>query len=151
MQNFVNLMPLHFPKKGMRFMTPKILPVAIAAKLCTLTTHLSLQHSCAMCSQTRLIRKVLPHVVKKCRSIALLFDKRNLVAIRKSQHVVSSIDPPTCKYCLQTVPRSNIKRWMARNCACAPDPSTLVDGAKITKRITGKQSAPLLRLPPDAS
>lgn len=71
-------------------------------------------------------------------------DKHNLVAIRKSQHFISSIDPPTCKYCLQTVPRSNIKRWMVRNCACAPDPNTLIDGAKITKHITGKQPAPLL-------
>ena len=68
-------------------------------------------------------------------------DKHNLIAIRNKQHFVSSIDPPTCKHCLQTVTRSYIKRWMVRNCPCAPGPATLFDSKQITKRITGKQPA----------
>ena len=78
-------------------------------------------------------------------------DKHNLVAIRRCQHFISSIDPPTCKHCLQTVSRNYIKRWMVRQCACAPDPNAIIDGANITKRLTGKQPAPPLCLPSDAS
>ena len=67
-------------------------------------------------------------------------DSHNCSAISKKQHFISSLFPPTCKFCHKTVSRNYLKTWMVKNCDHAPGPSTVSNASSSNRRLRGKQS-----------